>query len=193
MKRLLYVGAGYDRGTPFPALFEGYDVVRLDADPDTQPHIEIDALRLHDIGNQLTGKYLKYEGFDGVALAHTLEHFTEQEGATVLTGCKRVLAPGGRIAISVPNLRLAAEAFLTHPNTIVYMTDHGKPIRAADMLFGWQWSISEGEGHPLMVHKWGYTADTLRDALVAAGFVDVTVMDDRERGNTEIHGYAVKP
>ena len=40
---------------------------------------------------------------DALYLGEILEHFTEEEGAFVLAECRRVLKPGGRIRIRVPD------------------------------------------------------------------------------------------
>lgn len=184
-KRLLYVGAGDDRSTPFPDAFEGYRVYRLDLDPSTGPDVLGDA---RDLVDALAESNLDHLRFDGVAIAHMLEHVTEAEGLKVLSGALEVLSPGGRIVVTVPDLivactRLAEDGALS----IVYKASNGHPIRPVDMLYGWQWAVERG--HPLMSHKWGYTAGTLMDALDAAGFVDLAVSTD----GTQIRAEGVRP
>lgn len=183
-KRLLYVGAGHDRATPFPELFDGYEVVRLDLDPTTEPDICVDARCLGD-------SYCTTPSFDGVALQHVLEHVDEQDGATVLRGCAHVLAPGGRVAVACPNLWLACRILADNdPEAIVYKTVPGdNAIRPLDMLYGWQWAKHHGAGHPLMGHQWGYTARTLEMALRRAGF-DVASIAGAE--GTELRAVGVK-
>lgn len=41
--------------------------------------------------------------FDGVLLAHCLEHFPAQEGVRLMAECKRVLRDGGVLMVSVPD------------------------------------------------------------------------------------------
>lgn len=41
--------------------------------------------------------------FDGVLLAHVLEHFDAQAGLRLILDCKRVLKSGGILLVSVPN------------------------------------------------------------------------------------------
>ena len=189
-KRLLYVGAGDDRSTPFPDVFEGYRVVRLDLDPSTEPDVLLDARHLWqknpEASSALGGVLGGY--FDGVAVAHMLEHVTEAEGVDVLRGCLNVLSPGGRLVVTVPDLIVACTTLASEGAlSIVYRSSNGHPIRPVDMLYGWQWAVDRG--HPLMSHKWGYTAGTLMDALDAAGFVDLAVSTD----GTQIRAEGVKP
>jgi len=49
---------------------------------------------------------------DAVYSSHTLEHLSREDGRRFLRECHRVLRPGGRIRIVVPDLREAVEAYL---------------------------------------------------------------------------------
>lgn len=191
VKHLLNVGAGHDRTRPFPDVFVGdWRVWRLDFDLSTEPDIFLDARELATWPGVWAGsQWVGPDVMDGAALSHVLEHFTESEGETVLSGVFRVLRKGGKVVVAVPNLWLAAELLVgSHPNAIVYRTPVGWPIRPVDMLYGWQ---KVTDGHPLMCHKWGYTVDTLGAAVEAAGFEVVRCAEAVDR--TEVHCVGVKP
>ena len=88
--------------------------------------------------------------FDVVWAGETLEHVADVTG--LLAEVRRVLAPGGTLAVTTPNLarlRVAAEALAGHP-----LEDRLDP-RADHLRF--------------------FTARTLRAVLAGAGFADVAV------------------
>ena len=46
-------------------------------------------------------------------------------------------------------------------------------VRPIDMIYGWAQPIAEG--NPFMTHKTGFTEDTLRRHVLAAGFEDLAM------------------
>jgi predicted SAM-dependent methyltransferase len=50
--------------------------------------------------------------FDVVYHSHVLEHFSSREGLELLKSCYRVLRPGGRIRVAVPDLERIARLYL---------------------------------------------------------------------------------
>lgn len=188
MKRLLYVGAGHDRGRPYQQYTgDEWEVTRLDADPATEPNLCLDAGKLTELAP---------DEFDAVAIRHMLEHVAEDAGLDVLRGCLHVLKPGGEVRVSLPNLLHAARVLVERgPDVVAYVSGVG-PIRPLDMIYGHQQAISQGTTQgkgELMGHRWGYTARTLRDALEEAGFAAVGSTADDQPGATEIEAWGVKP
>ena len=84
---------------------------------------------------------------------HALEHVAMAKVPETLKEWHRLLKPGGRAIIQVPNFDYVAKYWLTGP-------DRGW---AEQMVFGQQWN--EGE-----FHKSAFTAAILRADLEAAGF-----------------------
>jgi len=103
------------------------------------------------------------EEFDGVLIQHVVEHFTCHDAVTILKDCRRVLKPGGIIAISVPN----AAYFLE-----VYEQD---TVESSVKLFG---EPMPGEWYSRFFdfalffefHKQVLTFDSLRCLALKAGF-----------------------
>jgi predicted SAM-dependent methyltransferase len=113
---------------------------------------------------------------DAFYLGEILEHFTREDGAFVLGECRRVLKPGGRIRVRVPD----------HANFWRQYVEQYQAIRARPKA---DWSLAHTKwtamsfdticvtrpkpwhsmGH---FHKWMYDDVSLAVALEQAGFAD---------------------
>jgi predicted SAM-dependent methyltransferase len=78
----------------------------------------------------------------------------------VLAEWKRVLKPGGLLVLELPDLFKCCKNFLAD------MGDN--PRNSLWGMFG-----DSKHTDPLMLHKWGYTPETLGKILKQAGFVKV--------------------
>lgn len=110
---------------------------------------------------------------DLVYASHLLEHFHEHELFAVLREWRRVLKPGGKLIVRVPDIqaacKLAAEQGI---EAIAYQSAIG-PIRVLDMLYGYQQMVLQSD---LMAHKCGFDHPKLGRSVVKAGFAKATVM-----------------
>lgn len=98
------------------------------------------------------------ESADVVMALHLLEHFYFWEVPSVLAEWRRLLKPGGKLILELPDLAKACRNLL-----------EGK---------GDQWSMwplygDPGHEDPFMCHRWGYTPATLKAILVSNGFAKV--------------------
>lgn len=101
---------------------------------------------------------------DEIWSSHALEHVALADVDRTLREWFRVLRPGGKATIQVPNLDYAARYWLEH---------QGDPW-ALHLLFG-------NQTHAGDFHRTGWSPTTLHVALRAAGFVgylNMTVVDD---------------
>lgn len=80
------------------------------------------------------------ESFDIVTSVELIEHITQGEAAALLAECRRVLKPGGRIAITTPNYQCfwpIIETVLNRMSPVSYEDQHitrYKPRILADLL-----------------------------------------------------------
>lgn len=161
---VLFVGAGFDHGGDEWA---GYQITRLDIDPATDPDIVASMTDMGAIGP-----------FDAVYCSHALEHLYPHDVPVALAEFHRVLRPGGRAVILVPDLE------------DVKPTDDELPD--APGLCGLHLFYGDAKlipTHPYMAHHCGFVADTLRDALLAAGFAAQT----QRMSHYNLMGVGLKP
>ncbi len=148
--KVLHAGCGRDA---LPSWLEGYDETRLDIDHRVEPDIVAPMTQLGDIGP-----------FDCVVTQHALEHLAPTQVAVALQEFLRVLKPGGRLAIVVPDLEGVKPDF-----TVLYESPAG-PVCGHDLYYG---MAKFSHDNIFMAHRCGFVTDTLRDVLEAVGFKDV--------------------
>jgi SAM-dependent methyltransferase len=125
----------------------GYQVVRLDIDPGTEPDIVASMTALGEIGP-----------FDALFCCHALEHLYPHEVPRALGEFHRVLKPGGVAVVVVPDLEG------------VPATDDVLPGALVTGLHLYYGDASQIEQRPHMAHHSGFVADSLRSVMEAAGF-----------------------
>lgn len=103
---------------------------------------------------------------DEILSVHVVEHFWRWEVRDVLREWVRVLKPGGRMILECPNIRSACETFLQDPAQ--YSREDQAGQRTMWVFYGDpQWK------DPLMIHRWGYTPESLKALLSEVGLADV--------------------
>ena len=101
---------------------------------------------------------------DRIFACHLWEHFYRWECDGVITEWKRLLKPGGHLALELPNLVKCCENVIRgrmvggkHPDQLSYWGLYGDP-RQEDQF---------------MAHRWGWTPQTLTDFLKEHGFTKI--------------------
>lgn len=92
--------------------------------------------------------------FDFVYTSHTLEHFPRSSTASILTEWHRILTPGGRLAISVPDFDKILE---------IYRISDGNVDDILPPLFG-------GQDYPFNYHFTTFNRTSLQALLLGVGF-----------------------
>ena len=106
-------------------------------------------------------KTVKDGTVDEIYASHCLEHIPHLKTLETLKTWRRVLKPGARAYIGVPNFHAMVQLYKQFG-----LTDF---IR--NMLYG-------DQGYPLAYHYTAFTFETLAPLLVDAGFSDVKRIDD---------------
>lgn len=122
-------------------------------------------------------------------LSHVLEHFPYRMAPTVLLEVARVLEPGGRIIVGVPDMLETCRKYVeVHETPGLTRAERlsGKMIGMRHMFGG---QFSDGQEHLA-----GWDEETLTDLLRCCGFTSISVRPDPERGDviTSILAEAVK-
>jgi SAM-dependent methyltransferase len=165
-RRLLHVGCGMSPPEKLPAIFQSPDwcEIRMDIDVRVQPDV---------VGSITDMQAITDASVDAIWSSHNLEHVNSFEVPKVLAEFLRVLKPDGFVLLTLPDLRAVArriaEDQLTEP---LYISASG-PISPLDIVFGHQASMAAGNGY--MAHRTGFTARSLGQSLIDAGFAEVRV------------------
>jgi hypothetical protein len=165
-RRLLHVGCGMSPPDKLPPIFQSpvWREIRMDIDVRVKPDVVGSITDMHAIANA---------SVHAIWSSHNLEHVNSFEVPKVLAEFLRVLQPDGFALLTLPDLRAVARRIaddqLTEP---LYMSASG-PISPLDIVFGHQASMAAGNGY--MAHRTGFTARSLGQALIDAGFAEVRV------------------
>lgn len=110
---------------------------------------------------------------DEVLSVHLIEHLNQWDVGAALSEWARVLRPGGWLVIECPNMLSACAALLDDPDA----ASDSQGTRAQRTM--WAFYGSPAPGDPLMMHRWGYTPESLSKLLVEAGLVDIRSEEPR--------------
>ena len=178
----LNVGCGPRNITIPPSVFPAADwrEVRLDIDPAAAPDI---VASITDMAPVADGT------MDALWSSHNLEHLDPHEVPKALREFLRVLKPGGRLLLAVPDLQAVAQRVAEDRfDDPLYLSNAG-PILPLDVIYGYGAAIAAG--NRFMAHRTGFTARMLGQTQQEVGFAPVAVRRD-ERG-FELQVLAFRP
>jgi len=180
-KIVLHVGCGNYLPERLHESFRGDDwhELRFDIDPRVDPDI---------VGSIVSMDGVPGTSVDAVWSSHNLEHVYAHEVALVFSEFHRVLRPGGKVLVTMPDLQSIAN-YVTNGRLedVAYESPAG-PITPLDMIYGHIRSVTGGNEY--MAHRTGFSARTLTQKLKDAGFVDVAVKRERDKA---LWGTAYRP
>lgn len=159
--------------TPVAGLYEGWDHLLLDIDPEGNSDICLDA---RDLCTLEPGQ------FDAVYCSHNLEHYFAHDVKKVLAGFIHVLKADGFAEIRVPDMGALFEEIVARKLDIddhLYTSPEG-PVLVRDVIYGFGPQI-EASGVDFYAHKTGFTRKSMRSALAAAGFRYCVFTKGRDR------------
>lgn len=162
LRRVLNAGSGSSSARGLHPVFAQrlWKEIRVDIDPQSKPDI---VASMTDMRSACASA-----SFDAVWASHTLEHLYAHEVPLALSEFRRVLKPDGFALITSPDLEVVAALIVEHSLDHVVYTSPAGPITPLDMVFGHSASIERGQ--LFMAHKTGFTATSLGQHLVDAGF-----------------------
>jgi ubiquinone/menaquinone biosynthesis C-methylase UbiE len=168
-KKVLHVGCGPYNPEALPAELrtEEWQEIRLDINPNVNPDI---------LGTITDLSGVEDSSVDAVYSSHNLEHIYTYEVPVALAEFKRVLKPQGKAIITLPDIQAVAEEVAQgHLENPLYVSPAG-PIAAIDILYGLGTDLARGNYY--MAHKTAFTAETLKEKLLEAGFSQAEVKRD---------------
>ena len=180
-KTVLNVGCGYPLRQKLHPHFHGseWQEMRLDLDPAVQPDIICSITDMSPVAG---------DSIDAIWSSHNLEHLQRHEVPLALSEFLRVLKPQGLLAMTLPDLRQVAQLVVEGRLEDQAYTSLSGPITALDMIFGHTASLARG--NQFMAHRTGFTAKTLYNVLIQAGFIEITL---RQGSSFDLWATAYKP
>jgi SAM-dependent methyltransferase len=165
-RKVLHVGCGQYHPQALHEVFRTpqWLEIRLDIDPAVKPDIVASLTDMHEV---------ETASVDAVWSSHNVEHLFAHEVPLAFREFWRVLKPGGFVLLRLPDLQAAAEQVAKgNVEEPVYISPAG-PICPIDMIYGYR--PFHAQGNLFMLHRTGFTAQTLEKRLTEAGFSRVMV------------------
>jgi predicted SAM-dependent methyltransferase len=168
------------RRRPFPQSSDGQLLIHIGSGPLVDPRfVNIDIQpypSVHILGD---GARLDFpdNSIDLIYASHTIEHFSHREIQSILSEWHRVLKPGGRLFLSVPDFEKLAKMY----------TEAGIAFREAQVF------IMGSQGNPFDFHKSLFDRRFLTDVLADTGFDRLTDWEEADYAAYPFDDYAHYP
>ena len=107
---------------------------------------------------------------DQILTVHVIEHLSRQFIMPMFKEFYRICKPGGSVAMEWPDLLKMCKEVVSNPDCF-WTTDKRLVKRTISGIYG----DSARYPDPVMLHKWGYSAESMCRLLTEAGFINATV------------------
>jgi SAM-dependent methyltransferase len=164
MSVVVNAGCGPLGGARLPALFDTWQQLRVDLDPEVQPDVVASVTDLSAIPSASA---------DAVWSAHCIEHLYAHEVSRALGEFYRILADDGFACIVVPDLQAIASYIAADKLHAPIYTSAAGPISAHDMVYGFGVAIAQGRVG--MAHRCGFTPSLMVSRLQELPFGEILV------------------
>ena len=151
------------------------DWTNLDADPANGPDIVARVPPLPD--------EVKHTVWDRIEMIHFIEHLHQWEADELLEQLYGVLRPGGLLVLEQPNIEYCARVLLGLESA---------PPGPASAFGLWGFYGDPRSQNPLMTHRWGYTPQSLEEALVKAGFERERIVHGPARQHSALRDFRIE-
>lgn len=123
-------------------------------------------------------KFISESSVDEIYSRHFFEHMTFEQGSLILRTWRKLLRPGGKLKIIVPDIEYHIDQFrsLSWKDSAEFNPKFTTIEHALAGFWGWQ---REGETKFWDVHKSGYSFNLLESVLVKHGFVNILRLEDK--------------
>lgn len=118
---------------------------------------------------------------DVIYSSHMVEHLDRREARRFLAECRRVLKPGGRLRIVVPDLRITVNDYVAKGNADVFLDQLQLALDKPHGVLGHLRHILVGDRN----HHWLYDGHSVSRLLADNGFEQVTLLQPGETGIDE--------
>lgn len=151
-----------------PNFRDGWRELRLDADPAVKPDIVASPM---DMSAVATGSV------HAIWCPYGLVRLWSHDVPRALHEFQRVLRPDGFALITVPDLQRISELVMSDQLDAELFESQAGPITVRDVIFGHGATLASGDLS--LAHRTGFTAKTLGQALLDAGFAHVDINRSR--------------
>lgn len=117
------------------------------------------------------------QSFNWVYAEHLIEHLTLEDGIRWLNQIRRILAPGGLLRLTTPDLRRYLEGYLYENGFFARHRQCLIELGAPQEEIPGRKAFMVNQIFQFFGHRWLYDIDELRYALRSAGFSDTNIVE----------------
>jgi predicted SAM-dependent methyltransferase len=133
--------------------------------------------------------------FDGVFCEHVLEHFTQEEGEKIVKDIQRILRPGGRLRVIVPDAEQILRWYFDASDTLAERRGGETPMESVNSYFRQRYEHQFMYDWPTlcaMLERAGFKRPLSRTNFRSGPCADLASLDDPKYEAESLYAEAVK-